>query len=46
MIHHLKLEVNNHKEALNFLTGKGIKVIQTGKQKGDKGINFYTYLIH
>lgn len=43
IIHHLKLEVSDYFEAFEYFKSNGIKVIQHGKQLGDKGKNIYTY---
>lgn len=44
LIHHLKFQVKNYKEALNLLTSKNFQNIQSGEQKGDKGKNIYTFI--
>ncbi|MHB8280251.1 MAG: VOC family protein [Candidatus Humimicrobiaceae bacterium] len=44
VIHHLKLEAKDYKEALHFLTARNINIIQTGHQSGDSGKNIYNFL--
>ena len=42
-VHHLKFDVNDYKEALNFLNSKNINRIQSGQQQGDAGKNIYNF---
>ena len=44
VIHHLKFDVKDYKEALNFFTAGNINIIQTGHQLGDRGKNMYNFL--
>lgn len=44
MIHHLKFDVRDYQEALDFYRQKGIELIQKGHQQGDKGENVYNFL--
>jgi len=44
IIHHIKLEVNDYRSALDYIKSLSINVLQHGEQLGKCGKNTYTYL--
>lgn len=43
IIHHLKFDVDDYKEAMDFLRLKDIDLIQSGHQLGDRGKNIFNF---
>ncbi len=44
IVHHVKFDVDNYKQALDFFKSKNIDVLQSGHQLGDKGKNMYYFM--